>query len=93
MKATWNGAIIAESDDTIVIEGNHYFPPTAINKSFFQTNNHHTTCHWKGGANYYNVVVNGTVNSNAAWFYPNPKSAANNIKDYVAFWKGVQVTK
>ena len=93
MKATWNGTILAESDDTIVVEGNHYFPPDSINKEFFQTNVYTTTCPWKGTASYYNVVINGKENTNAAWYYPNPKSAASQIKDYVAFWKGVRVTK
>ncbi len=91
MKAIWNGKIIAESDETIIVEGNHYFPPNSINQKFFQSNNHHTTCPWKGIANYHNIVVNGEVNSNAAWYYPNPNSAASNIKDYLAFWKGVRV--
>ena len=93
MKATWKGTILAESDDTIVVEGNHYFPPDSINKEFFQTIAYTTTCPWKGYARYYNVVINGEENTNAAWYYPNPKSSASQIKDYVAFWKGVLVTK
>jgi uncharacterized protein (DUF427 family) len=87
----WNGAVLAESDDTIVVEGNHYFPANAINKEFFQESNAHTTCPWKGEASYYTVTVNGQVNKDAAWYYPNPKAAAANIKDRVAFWKGVRV--
>ena len=93
MKASWNGTIIAESNETIVVEGNHYFPPNSINEAFIRVNSHHTTCPWKGVASYYDVVVDGDVNSNAAWYYPDPKAAANNIKDHVAFWKGIQVSK
>lgn len=91
MKATWNNATIAESDKTIVIEGNHYFPPDTIRREHFQPSDKHTTCPWKGEASYYNVVVNGEVNKDAAWFYPEPKAAAAEIKDYVAFWRGVKV--
>lgn len=92
MKATWNGAILAESDQTVVVEGNHYFPPEAMNKEFFESSPSHTHCPWKGEASYYNVVVNGEVNKDAAWYYPDPKEAAAEIKDRVAFWHGVQVT-
>lgn len=91
MKAVWNGAVIAESDNTIVVEGNHYFPPDAVNKEYFKPSDTHTVCGWKGTASYYNVVVNGEVNKDAAWYYPNTKEAANNIENYVAFWKGVKV--
>jgi uncharacterized protein (DUF427 family) len=91
MKATWHGATIAESEQTIVVEGNHYFPPDSIKQSHFTPSTTHTTCGWKGEASYYNVVVDDTVNKDAAWFYPDPKSAAANIKNYVAFWKGVEV--
>jgi uncharacterized protein (DUF427 family) len=91
MKAIWNGTVLAESDDTVVVEGNHYFPADAINKEFFQDSNTHTTCPWKGEASYYDVVVNGEVNKDAAWYYPQTKEAADNIKNYVAFWKGVKV--
>lgn len=91
MRAVWNGAVLAESDDTVVVEGNHYFPATAVNKEFFQESNTHTTCPWKGEASYYTVTVDGQVNKDAAWYYPNPKDAAANIKDHVAFWKGVRV--
>jgi len=91
MKASWNGEVIAESNETIVVEGNHYFPPSAIKPEHFQPSETHTVCGWKGTASYYNVVVNGQVNKDAAWFYPDTKEAANNIKGYVAFWKGVRV--
>lgn len=91
MKASWNGTTIAESDDTIVIENNHYFPREAINQEFFQESPTHTTCPWKGEASYFNVVVNGEVNKDAAWYYPEPKPAAAEIKDRVAFWRGVKV--
>ncbi|NKQ36547.1 MAG: DUF427 domain-containing protein [Chloroflexi bacterium] len=90
-KATWNGAILAESDQTELVEGNHYFPPDAINRTYFKESDHHTICPWKGTASYYNIEVNGQMNQNAAWHYPNPKPAAKNIAGYVAFWKGVQV--
>ena len=91
MKATWNGAVLAESDKTIVIEGNHYFPADTINQEYFQNSSTHTTCPWKGEASYYDVLVNGQVNKDAAWYYPEPKPAANEIKDRVAFWRGVKV--
>lgn len=91
MKAIWNNEIIAESDATIVVEGNHYFPHDAIKKEFFQPSQTHTVCGWKGTASYYDVVVNGDTNKDAAWFYPETKPDAKNIENYVAFWKGVQV--
>ena len=91
MKATWNNASLAESDNTVVVEGNHYFPADSINREHFQPSSTHTTCPWKGEASYYNVVVNGEVNKDAAWFYPDPKPAAAEIKDHVAFWRGVKV--
>jgi uncharacterized protein (DUF427 family) len=91
MKATWNGAIIAESNETIVVEGNHYFPLVAVNQEFLQPSATHTVCGWKGTASYYNVAVNDEVNKDAAWFYPETKEAAKNIEGYVAFWKGVKV--
>ena len=93
MKATWNNAVIAESNDTVVVEGNHYFPPESVNKEYFQQSNTHTICPWKGEASYYNVVVNGETNKDAAWYYPEPKEAAAEIKDRVAFWRGVKVEK
>lgn len=91
MKAIWKDAVLAESDDTVVVEGNHYFPADSINRAYFQPSDTHTTCPWKGEASYYDVVVDGQVNSDAAWYYPEPKEAAANIKDHVAFWKGVKV--
>ena len=92
MKAIWNDTAIAESDKTIVVEGNHYFPPEAVNKEHFQQSGTHSTCPWKGEASYYNVVVGGQVNKDAAWYYPHPKDAAAEIKDHVAFWKGVKIS-
>jgi uncharacterized protein (DUF427 family) len=91
MKATWNGAVLAESDQTIIVEGNHYFPPEAIKQEYFQPSETHTTCPWKGVASYYNLAVNGEVNKDAAWYYPQPKDAAKQIANYVAFWRGVKV--
>lgn len=91
MKAIWRDAVLAESDKTEVVEGNHYFPPDAINREYFSESQTHTTCPWKGEASYYDVVVNGEVNRDAAWYYPEPKPAAINIKDHVAFWRGVTV--
>ncbi len=92
MKAIWNNQIIAESDETIVVEGNHYFPPSAIKQEFFANSTHETYCPWKGTASYYNLVSNGQENKNAAWYYPTPKQAASNIKDYVAFYPVVKVS-
>ncbi len=93
MKATWNGQVLAESDETIVVEGNHYFPPEAINQSFFKTSGTHTVCPWKGEASYYSLDVEGEINIDAAWYYPAPKDAAAQIKGYVAFWKGVEIAE
>jgi uncharacterized protein (DUF427 family) len=90
-RAIWNGAVLAESDQCIVVEGNQYFPPDAIRREYFKESNTHTTCPWKGLASYYTVVVDGKENKDAAWYYPHPKDAARQIKDYVAFWHGVQV--
>jgi uncharacterized protein (DUF427 family) len=90
-RAIWNGAVLAESPGTEVVEGNHYFPPDALCRDFFRDSTTHTVCGWKGTASYYDVVVNGQVNKDAAWYYPDPKPAAANVKGYVAFWKGVQV--
>ena len=92
MKAIWQDAILAESDKTIVVEGNHYFPPDSINREYFSPSETHTTCHWKGVASYYNVRVGDQANADAAWYYPQPKQAAKQITDYVAFWRGVKVT-
>jgi len=91
MKAIWKGQVIAESDDTVVVEGNHYFPPEAIRAQYFQPSDTHTDCHWKGTASYRHVVVDGEANRDAAWFYPDPLPAAANIKGRVAFWRGVKV--
>jgi uncharacterized protein (DUF427 family) len=91
MKAVWNDVTLAESDATIEVEGNQYFPPDAIKHQYFQETATHTTCGWKGLASYYTVTVDGKANPDAAWFYPDPKRAAAEIKDYVAFWKGVRV--
>ena len=90
-KATWNGAVIAESDQTEVVEGNHYFPPDAVRSELLRDSTTHTTCPWKGVASYFDVVVDGKTNRDAAWCYPAPKEAASRIKDYVSFWHGVQV--
>ncbi|WP_067664848.1 DUF427 domain-containing protein [Nocardia miyunensis] len=89
--AIWNGQQLAVSDATIVVEGNHYFPPESIDRQFFETSGTHSTCGWKGEASYYTVAVDGTKNVDAAWYYPEPLPAAENIKDYVAFWRGVEV--
>ena len=91
MKATWKGAVLAESDDTVVVEGNHYFPPDSIRREHFRESEKHTVCPWKGTASYYDVVVGGEANRDAAWYYPQPKEAARQIKDRVAFWRGVKV--
>ena len=91
MKATWNGAVVAESDDTVLVEGNHYFPESALNRSFVTFSNHRTTCPWKGEAKYLSLLVNGELNADAAWYYPDPKPEAENIRGRVAFWKGVKI--
>jgi uncharacterized protein (DUF427 family) len=91
MKAIWNGTVVAESDRTVVVEGNHYFPLEAIRREYFQESPHHTVCGWKGTASYYHLAVGGQVNENAAWYYPTPKDEAKSIAGHVAFWKGVQV--
>lgn len=90
-KATWNGVVIAESNNTEVVDGNHYFPKESIKSEFFKQNDTTSVCGWKGTANYYDLVVDGETNAGAAWCYPDPKQAAENIKGKVAFWKGVQV--
>ncbi len=91
MKAIWQGAVLAESDDTVVVEGNHYFPPGSINREYFRESSTHTACPWKGLASYYDIVVDGEVNKDAAWYYPQPKPAAANITNRIAFWKGIRV--
>jgi uncharacterized protein (DUF427 family) len=92
-KAMWEGAVLAESGSTIEIEGNQYFPPNSIHKEYFRSSDQHSVCPWKGTASYYDLAVNGKSNPGAAWYYPEPKSAAKQIKGYVAFWKGVKVEK
>jgi len=92
-KAMWEGAVVAESKQAIEVEGNQYFPPDAVKREYFKPSSHHTTCPWKGLASYYDLEVNGKQNANAAWYYPEPKQAAQQIKGYVAFWKGVKIEK
>lgn len=92
-KAIWNGAVLAESDNCEVVEGNQYFPLASIHQEYFQTSDTHSTCPWKGEASYYTVTVDGKENKDAAWYYPSPKEAAQQIKDHVAFWHGVEVQK
>ncbi len=91
MKAIWNDKIIADSNKTIVIEGNHYFPLESVKKEFLLDSTTHSTCPWKGKASYYSLKVEGKDNKDAAWYYPEPKDAAKEIKNYIAFWKGVEV--
>ena len=91
MRAIWNGQVIAESDATRVVEGNHYFPPAALRLEYFRPSETHTTCSWKGVASYYHVAVAGEENRDAAWTYRDPKPAADEIRDYVAFWRGVKI--
>lgn len=91
MKAIWNGAVIAESDDTVLVEGNHYFPEESLNRDVVTFSNHRTSCPWKGQANYYSLLVNGEINTDAAWYYTDPKPEAEEIRGRVAFWKGVKV--
>jgi uncharacterized protein (DUF427 family) len=93
MKAIWNGKIIAESDKTINVEGNQYFPPETVDKQFLASSDTHTVCHWKGTASYYDIEVDGKTNKDAAWYYPETSELASHIKGYIAFWKGVQVEK
>jgi len=92
MKAIWNTEINAESNTTIVVEGNQYFPPDSINKEFFENSEQHSTCPWKGEASYKSLNVKGKSNANAAWYYPKPKTAAAEIEGYFAFWKGVEIS-
>ena len=92
MQAQWTGEVIATSDDIVTVDGNAYFPAEALQANCFEPSSHTTVCGWKGTAHYYNVVVNGQINANAAWFYPEPKDAARQIKGRVAFWKGVTVS-
>ncbi|MFC4637651.1 DUF427 domain-containing protein [Deinococcus hohokamensis] len=92
MKAIWNGAVIAESEHTVVVEGNHYFPAESVNPAYLRPSSHHTVCPWKGTASYHTLEVDGQRNPEAAWFYPEPKEAARQIAGHIAFWKGVEVT-
>ncbi len=91
MRTVWKKITLAESDQTIIVEGNHYFPPDSINRAYFEDSDTHTQCSWKGKASYFDIVVNGERNEDAAWYYPEPKEKAAKIKDHVAFWKGVEV--
>ena len=93
MKAVWNETVIAQSDDTVVVEGNHYFPATSLNREYIRESSNHTTCPWKGVASYYSLVVGDQVNEDACWYYPEPKDAASQIRDRVAFWRGVQISE
>lgn len=93
MKAMWNDTVLAESEDTILVEGNHYFPPDSINEKYIQENDNRYECPWKGTAHYFHVEANGKTNEDAAWSYPQPKDAAKNIAGYLAFWHGVEVTE
>ncbi|MCB0525127.1 MAG: DUF427 domain-containing protein [Saprospiraceae bacterium] len=90
-QAIWNGAVIAESDETVFIEGNHYFPVNKVNKQYLQSSNTHTFCPWKGEASYYSLEVDGKVNQDAAWYYATPSNQAKAIKDHIAFWRGVEI--
>lgn len=93
VEAVWNGAVLASSDSTVVVEGNHYFPPEAIHREYFAESDKHTVCPWKGRASYHDIVVGGKRNRAAAWYYPNPSPAATNVKDHLAFWHGVRVQR
>jgi uncharacterized protein (DUF427 family) len=92
MKALWNGQVIAESEDTVVVEGNHYFPQSSLKQAFIEGSSKTTACPWKGTAHYYSLLVDGQTNSDAVWYYPEPKPGADEISNRVAFWRGVQVT-
>lgn len=92
-RAIWNGAVIAESDQVEMVEGNVYFPPHTVKREYLQQSQTHTVCGWKGTASYYDLVVDGKANADAAWYYPDPMAAATNIRDHVAFWKGVEVER
>lgn len=90
-KAIWNGTVIAESDETVMVEGNHYFPPESIKREYLRDSSEQTVCHWKGVASYYDIEVDGEVAPGAGWYYPDPSRKAMDIKDHVAFWRGVTV--
>ncbi|HJQ76617.1 MAG TPA: DUF427 domain-containing protein [Acidimicrobiia bacterium] len=91
VRASWNGVVLAESDDTVVVEGNHYFPRSSLDDDYITESSTHTRCHWKGVASYYDVVVDGEVNRDAVWYYPTPSEAASSIEGRVAFWHGVRI--
>ena len=91
-KATWNGVVVAESDDTVVVEGNHYFPAASLNRDVIRESDYSTVCPWKGTASYYSIEVDGERNPDAVWYYPQPKPEAEMVRDRVAFWRGVEVT-
>jgi uncharacterized protein (DUF427 family) len=93
VRAIWNGVVLAESEETVMVEGNHYFPTDSINNTYFIESDRRTVCPWKGLASYYDVVVDDQVNRGAAWYYPEPSRAADNIRGYVAFWNGVKVER
>ena len=93
MKAIWRDVVLAESDKTIVLEGNHYFPPESVRKEYLKESNTHSECPWKGRACYYDIEVDGQLNRDAAWYYPEPKEAARDVRGYIAFWKGVQLVR
>jgi len=93
VKAIWNGAVLAESDQCEVVEKNYYFPPETVKRKYLKESDKYTVCAWKGQASYYNIEVDGETNQDAAWYYPEPSDRASHIKDYVAFWKGVEVQK
>lgn len=90
-QAVWNDRVLAESEDCLIVENNYYFPPDSIREEYFRPSDTHTLCSWKGEASYYDIVVDGEVNRDAAWYYPSPEEKANHIRDYVAFWNGVEV--
>ncbi|MGA8514735.1 MAG: DUF427 domain-containing protein [Burkholderiaceae bacterium] len=91
MKATWNNTIIAQSDDTVLVEGNHYFPAASLDQKYITFSNHKSVCPWKGNASYYSLLVNGELNPDAVWYYPDPKPEAEMVRGRVAFWKGVKI--
>jgi uncharacterized protein (DUF427 family) len=93
MQAIWNGVVLAESDDTVVVEGNHYFPADSLNRKYFASSNHRSTCPWKGQASYFTVQVGDAVNADAAWYYSSPKPAAHQLQGRIAFWRGVEVVQ
>ena len=93
MKAIWKGTVLAESDDTVIVEGNHYFPSDSIKTEFLQPSETHTVCGWKGTASYYDIVANGETNPDAAWYFPETKAEAKEIEGRIAFWKGVEVSE